>query len=318
MEIESTETTSPEITSSQETTAAVETPAQEPAPVTETKQASASEPYNPNFKFKVKDKELEFDDFVKPIIKNKDLESKLREMYEKAHGIDEVKTARETFKTQAEEWKNKFSEVETNLKTLGTYVKKGDFGTFFQALNIPKDQIIRYAIEELKYQELPPEQRAAIEQQRQKELALEQTSSQNQHLQQQLAQMVQQQAALELNQELARPDVYQAISSYDTRAGKPGAFKEEVIRRGQYYEAVHKISPPASQLVSEILTLVGASPQNPQGLQAPELSAPSQAAYNQTQKPVISAFSGSTSKSPARKIPASIDDLRQMRQNLTN
>jgi hypothetical protein len=274
--------------------------------------------YTPNFKFKVKDKELEFDDFLKPIIKTKDLETKARELYEKAHGLDEVKAARETFKTQAEEWKGKFTQVETSLQTLGSYVKKGDFRTFFQALNIPKEQIIKYAIEELKYQELPPEQKAAIDQQREREMALEQTGSQNQQLQQQMAQLVQQQATFELNQELAAPNVVQAMQAYDTRAGQAGAFKAEVIRRGQYYEAVHKISPPASQLVQEVLNLIGVTAQAQQGTQASSNEQSSQTVHNQQQKPVISSFSGGGTKSPtARKVPASIDDLRKMRQNLT-
>lgn len=273
--------------------------------------------YTPNFKFKVKDKELEFDDFLKPIIKTKDLETKARELYEKAHGLDEVKTAREAFKTQAEEWKGKFTQVEQSLHTLGTYVKKGDFRTFFQALNIPKDKIIQYAIEELKYQELPPEQRAAIEQQREREIAFEQAGTQNQQLQQQMSQLVQQQATFELNQELARPEIATAITAYDTRLGQAGAFKAEVIRRGQYYEAVHKISPPASQLVTEILSLIGVQAQAQQGTQASSTATPSQVAHNQQQKPVISSFAGGGAKSPTRKVPSSIEDLRKMRQNLT-
>jgi hypothetical protein len=277
----------------------------------------AAQSYTPNFKFKVKDKELEFDDFLKPTIKTKDLETKARELYEKAHGLDEVKAARETFKTQVEEWKGKYATVESSLQTLGTYVKKGDFRTFFQALNIPKEKIIQYAIEELKYQELPPEQRDAIEQQRRQETEFEMAQSQNQQLQSQIGQLVQQQATFELNQALATQDVSHAISAYDTRAGQAGAFKAEVIRRGQYYEAVHKISPPASQLVSEVLNLIGVQAQTQQGSTAPSTNSPSQVVHSQQQKPVISSFEGGGSKSPTRKVPSSIDDLRQMRQNLT-
>lgn len=288
------------------------------SPAGEASQAKPVDVYSPNYKFKVKDKELEFDDFVKPIIKTKDVEQKLKDLYEKAHGLDEVKTARETFKTQAEEWKGKYSQVEQSLQTLGSYVKKGDFRTFFQALNIPKEQVIRYAIEELKYQELPPEQKAAIDQQREQEMAYEAASSQNQTLQQQMAQLVQQQTTFELNQELAAPTVAQAIEAYDARLAKPGAFKAEVIRRGQYYEAVHKISPPASQLVQEVLSLIGVQAQSPQGQQVISQEQSGQTVHqNQQNKPTISSFAGSGAKSPTRKVPGSIEDLRKMRQNLT-
>lgn len=280
------------------------------------KEQQATPAWSPNFKFKVKDKELEFDDIYKGLIKTKDHEAKIREMHEKAFGIDEVKSARDTFKTQVEEWKGKYTQVETSLKTLGEYVKKGDFRTFFHALNIPKDQIIKYAIEELKYQELPAEQRAQIDAQREQQFAYEQANVQNQTLQQQMAQLVQQQTAFELNQELAKPDIVSAITAYDSRLGKPGSFKAEVIRRGQYYEAVHKISPPASQLVSEVLNLVGVQAQAQQGTQAASQDSSSQTGLPQQQKPVISNFSGG-GKSPVKKVPSSIDDLRKMRQQLT-
>lgn len=273
------------------------------------------EPYTPNFKFKVKDKELEFDDFIKPLVKTKDLETKLRDIYEKAHGLDEVKSSRESFKQQAEEYKTKFSTMEQSLQTLGTYVKKGDFRTFFQALNIPKEQIINYAIQELKYQELPPEQRAAIDMQREQEQALMQATYQNQTLQQQMANLARQQAEFEVSQALAAPEVSSVAQAFDARVGTPGAFRAEVVRRGQYYETVHKISPPASQLVQEILNFVGVPAQTQQGSQAPSQEMPGPAISNQ-QKPVISSFSGGGAKSPTRKVPTSVDDLRKLRQNL--
>lgn len=271
--------------------------------------------YIPNFKFKVKDKELEIDDFLKPVVKTKDVETKIREMYEKAHGLEEVKTSRETFKQQAEEWKGKYSTVESSLQTLGGYVKKGDFKSFFGTLNIPKEKIIQYAIEELKYQELPAEQKAQIDAQRQQQMEYEQSVNQSQTLQQQMQSMVQKQAEFELTQELAKPDVVSAMNAYDTRAQKAGAFKAEVIRRGQYYEAVHKISPPASQLVTEILNLIGVQ-QAQQGTQGTSQETSSQTVSHQQNKPTISTFAGGA-KSPVKKVPQSIEDLRQLRQNLT-
>lgn len=276
--------------------------------------ANALTQYNPNFKFKVKDKELEFDEWVKPVIKDKDLEAKVREMYEKAHGLDEVKASRETFKTQAEEWKTKYASVENSIQTLGQYVKKGDFESFFNALNIPNEKILRYAIEKLKEAELPPEQRQALEFQRARERELEQAQLQIQERDQMMADLVRQQTEFEMKQALAQPEVAQVVSQFDARAGKPGAFMTEVIRRGQYYESVHKISPPASQLVSEIIQLIGIQPQVPQAPQAQiQQEQPSQA--TQQQKPVIPAFSNASgSKSPARRVPKSIDDIRKIRQ----
>lgn len=273
--------------------------------------------WKPSYKYTVNKKEFEFDDFIKPIIKTKDAEEKLKELYQKAYGLDEVKTARETFRQQAEEWKNKYSQVEQSLQTLGGFVKKGDLQTFFQALNIPKDKIIQYAIEELKYQELPPEQRQALDAQKQQVAEFESAMTQNQMLQQQMAQMVQKQAEFELNQELAKPDLSQAIAAYDAQVATPGAFKAEVIRRGQYYEAVHKISPPASQLVKEVFQLIGANGLTKPSLPTAPQSTPSQVVQNQQTKPIITSFQGGGGKSPAKKVPTSIEELRKIRQQLT-
>ena len=280
-------------------------------------QNDPTQAWKPSFKFKVKDKELEFDDFIKPIVKTKDVEEKLRRLYQRGHGIEEVEKSRDMFKTQIEEWKGKYSQVENSLQTLGAYVKKGDFRTFFQALNIPKDKIIQYAIEELKYQELSPEQRQQVDLQRQQQTEFEMALTQNQTLQNQMSQMIQRQTEMELSQELAKPEVASAITAYEAQHGKVGAFKAEVIRRGQYYEAVHKISPPAAQLVEEVLSLIGAQAQPAQVPQAPSKEMSAQAVLNQQAKPVISSFQGGGAKSPAKKVPTSIDDLRKMRQQLT-
>lgn len=273
--------------------------------------------WTPSYKFKIKDKEQEFDDFVKPIVKTKDVEEKIKSLYEKAYGLDEVKTSRESFKQQVEEWKGKYGQVEQSLKTLGDYVKKGDFNTFFGALNIPKDKIIQYAIEELKYQELPQDQRQAIDLQRQQQTEFEKAQQMNQTLHQQMAQMVQRQTEFELNQALASPDIAEAISSYETLVGKPGLIRNEIIKRGQYYELTQKESPSAKQLVDEVLGLIINQANSAKPSTTTSISTPGQVVQNQKEKPVISSFQGGA-KSPTKKVPTSIDDLRKMRQQLHN
>lgn len=271
--------------------------------------------WTPSYEFTVKDKKLQMDELFKPLIKSKDVEAKLKELYEKAHGLDEVKTSRETFKERATAAETKYQQTEQNLKMLGDVVKKGDFSTFFEVLNIPKQQILNYAIQELKFLELPAEQQAAIEAQRQQQQQFQYAQQENQTLQQQMQNMVVQQARQELNFETSKPEVQNAAQAFDARVGKQGAFMSEVIKRGQYYEAVHKTSPPAQQLVNEVLQFVGMSAANPQ-VQATPQAIPSQGVVPNSPLPVIPAFNGSVSKSPVRKAPSSIQDLREMRKQL--
>lgn len=311
---------SPQVESSSEQTASTEASSNDSSQASQEMQASAPPQYTPNYKFKVKDKELDFDDFIKPSLKDAETEKKVRELYEKAYGLDEVKSDRQLLKEKAKDFETKYTNVEQGLKTLGSYAQKKDFRTFFDILNIPRQDIINYALEELKYEELPADQKAIIEAQRQREQEYEQTSWQNRQLQQQMQQLSLQQATFELNQELAKPEVASAITAFETRFGKPGAFRAEVIRRGQYYEQVHRTSPPASQLVAEVLQIVGGIPQAQQGAGGSHgtLETQAQIVQNQQSKPVIPVMSGGGSaKSPVKKVPTSIDDLRKMRQQLS-
>jgi hypothetical protein len=280
--------------------------------------SAALSDWKPNFKFKVKDKELEFDDTLKGLIKSKDLETKMRELHEKAYGLDDVKAGRDTLKTQLAEKSQQFEQVSTSLKALGSLVQRKDYDSFFQALKIPKQEIINYAIQELKYAELPADQKAAIDQQRRQQQELFQVQNQNQTYQQQLAELTVKQTNFEMDQAISSPEVKAIADSFDARVGKPGAFKLEMIKRGQFYENVHQVSPPASQLAAELISLIGsqtpAQPgviQNSQGTQSQQ----AQVVQNQAQKPVIPSFAGgSSTKAVTKKVPTSVEDLRKLRQ----
>jgi len=280
--------------------------------------ANITDTWKPSLKFKVKDKELEFDPLFKDVIKSKDQEAKMRELYEKAHGLDEVKTRRDALTQELATEKQKLTQVDQSLKNLGTLVQRKDYGTFFDILKIPKADIIQYAIQELKYQELPADQKAAIDQQRQMQQQFFDLQAQNQAMQQQLQGAGVQQTNFEIDQAINAPEVAAIAQAFDARAGKPGAFREELLKRGQYYENVHRISPPASQLAAELINLMGATAQVTQGQAAPSQGTQGQQAQvvqNQQQKPVIPSFQGgSTNKSATKKVPMSTDDLRKMRQ----
>ncbi len=318
----------------QETQAAQEIPTQ-PAGANETSQTlSQSEPpkdatvtppesqipaWAPEFKFKVRDKELEFDEVLKPLISTKEVNEKIKELYLKGYGIEEVKSDRATLQKELKSEREQFNTVRTNIQNLGEFVKNKDFSGFFQALNIPKDEILKYAVEEFKFQQLPAEQRQAVEEQRQLQAEYQAQQKTNHTLQTQVQQMVQAQTQFELDQALTSPDLSPAISQFNARFPQnPDAFKLEVIRRGQYYETVHKTSPPASQLVQEVLNLVGSNPGlvgQPSGVPPQQQGNISQVVHQQNQKPIIPAFAGSSGgKSPARQLPNSIEDLKRIRQ----
>jgi hypothetical protein len=281
-----------------------------------TQEASAEQPaWTPNYEFTVKDKKHQIDESLRPLIKSKDVETKLKEIYEKAYGLDEVKSSRETFKEKAAQFEQENGTIKQNLKVLSDVAKKKDFSTFFDVLGIPNEHILEYADQVRKFQSLPAEQQLAIEEYRQQEQAYSQAQTENQTLQQQMQQMMVQQARQEINFEISKPEIQNAAQTFDARVGRSGAFMSEVIRRGQYYEAVHKTSPTAETLVKEVLQIVGMQAPVPQG-QAPLQAIPSQGVVQNQSVPVIPAFNGSVTKSPVRKAPGSLQDPRDMRKQL--
>ena len=273
--------------------------------------------YTPNFEFTVKDKKLEFDEWARPFVKDKETEAKFREMFEKAHGLEEVKTHRQSLRDELNTLKTEKTQLDTSLKQLSSYVQNKDYNSFFETLKIPKEDIIRYAVDELKYQELSPEQRREIDAHRQQTSRLSELELQNQQLLEQSQQAIRSQAEFQLNSELSKPDIASIAQNYDARIGKPGAFRQEVINRGAYYETVHGQTIPAAQAVQEIVQLIGGQAStSPQASTTPQQPSPSQVVATQKTKPVIPNVQGSGSNSPYKKQPTSVEDLRKMRDQM--
>lgn len=313
-ETTSTETSGAEISSLDSTQGSNEGSNEASNPGSQTD--SATQPaWTPNYEFTVKDKKHQIDDIFKPLITSKDVEAKMKELYEKSYGLDEVKASRESFKERLTVAENEINQTRESLQMIGDLIKKQDFSTFFEILKIPKDQILNYAVKEFQFQQLPAEQQAEIERQRRQEREFYQAQNQNQTLQSQLRDLQVAQARNELNMELSKPEVTSLVQAFDAKLNQPGAFMAEVIRRGQYYEAVLKTSPPVSQLVAEVAQFVGMQTPSPQGTPAPQ-AIPSQGVVSPQAQPVIPAFNGSVQKSPVKKTPSSLQDLRDIRKQL--
>ena len=278
-------------------------------------QAQATPEWKPSYKFKVKDTEHEFDEWVRPVVKDKETEEKLRDLYSKAYGIEEVKADRQSLKEKYSELETKSQHIDSSLKQLGDYIRKGNFDKFFEEIQLPKEKVLQYALNELKIMQLPEAERAQIEADKAREAQFEQIQNQNLTLQQQHEKFVVEQVKRDISFELAKPEVSQVALSFDERVGKPGAFQQEVLKRGAYYESVHKTTPPAQQVVQEVLQLVGFQMAN--GNSAINTQAAAATPAPAAKKPVIPSFNGSGSTSPTRKVVQSIADIRALGQQLS-
>jgi hypothetical protein len=313
-------------TETQETT--TETPAATEGATTETTTEGATqegdapaskEPpapaYTPNFKFKVMDKEQEIPPEFRSLIKDADTEKKVREVFEKAFGLDYAKPKHEATQQALTRVQSEHNFLVGSIQELRDTFSRGDLDTFFQKLQIPAERVLQWAAEKVNYDELPPEQKALIDARTQAERQNVDYQRQNQMLQRQMQEQVVQARRTMLDSELARPDVKSIAESFDQRMGRPGAFMQEVISRGQlaWFQSQGKVDLTPGQAVEQVISTYG--------LKAAAASSPAQTtqpskAGGGQKTGTIPNVGGGKSVAPVKQKPRSIEDLKRMRQEM--
>jgi len=279
--------------------------------------------YSPNYKYKIKDQEFEFEDWAKNLAKEKTVEEKLRELYTKSHGLEEIKKARDEIKGKFEEVLPKYQGIEKSLNILSGYVKQGDLGSFFEALKIPEQLVLKYAVDRLKYSQLPPEERAKVDAAHQEKQQYRTIEEQNQALQEQVQQQGIAQRQMELNMVLSRQDVGTMATQYDTLVGRPGSFQQKIIEKGaaHYFTTGEDIT--AQQAAELVLAEVRPFLQGSSGTQqaAPgegaaqaQQSGQTVVANQQAQKPAVIPNIQASGGSPVKKTVKTLDDIKKIRE----
>lgn len=268
--------------------------------------------YQPNFKFKVLDKEHEFDDFVRGAVKDADTEKKLRDIYERAYGLDSVKADRQSLKGELATTKEKLSKTEGAIETLNAYLGKEDYDSVFQALGISNDKILRYAVQLVQREQWTPEQKASWEAGRTAQQQAAYYQQQNQQLLQSQQQLAVQQRNFELDRVVSSPDIAAVAQAYDAGMGNSGAFREYVIRIGQAYAAQGK-DIPAAEAAAEAVRHLRAV--NPSLGQAATTAAAATTVVAGNQKPVIPNIQGRGTSAVKSSIKT-LDDLKKRAREL--
>ena len=264
--------------------------------------------YAPNFKFKVLDKEKEFDEWIRPLVKDADTEKKVKELYEKAYGLDSVKQDRETLRSELSQAKEKMASTDKAIQTISDYAGQKDWDSFFEALSIPKNEILKYALDLVQREQMPPEQKAQWEAGRRTQQEAKYYQEQNRALQEQQRQFSTQQREWELSQELSKPEVSSLVEAYNAGMANPSAFRDKVILIGQAY-AAKGIDLPAQAAIQEAVKELRAI--NPQlgGFMAQAQEAPK--VVQPSTKPTLPNIQG-RGTSPVKSTVRSLDDLRNL------
>lgn len=274
----------------------------------------AAPAWTPDYKYKVRDQELEFEDWVKPLITSDEHKKKFQELYTRGHGLELAKQEREAFK-------NKYSELEDGLQYASELIKNKDFRGFASALNIPKDIILKYAIEELKYHEMSPQEKAQVDAQRNEQHRLQTLEQQNISLQDKYMQAEAERVSRETDFFLQTGETVTYAKGYDALVGTPGAFRSLVLEIGDYHYRNGNTGFTVQQAVQSAVdrvkmsgALAGAS--SPSQIASGTQANAVQVAAQQAQKPVIPNIQGQGS-SPVKKVYNSLDDLRKRYSEMT-
>jgi len=296
-------------------------------PVT-TPQAPA---WTPNWKFKAAGKEHEIPEWLRGVVKDAETEKNLRELHEKAYGLDLVKTNYQNAQQQLQQIQKtlmpEYNVLKKSVQSVIMYRNNGDLDSVFETIGIKPQAVAQWLHQKMQLQDMPPEARAAYENQqrlRKENYALQervQTMTQG-HEQTELPAR-----AFELQTALARPEIKTIADSYNARLGSETAFWEFACQQADFLERTTGQRVTADQAVAQALRILGNTIVPNQGqapAAAPQVPAPGGAAAPPAgagqatpTPPVIPNVTGARNASPTRKVAKSLDDLRKLHKEMS-
>lgn len=266
--------------------------------------------YAPDYTYKVNKEVREIPEHYRSFLTDAEREKEFRDIMERADGIHDVKEHRDRLTKEISE---QYAPAKQVLDQANGYLAKQDLESFFEFSGLNDKQIFEYALKKLELQE-NPEQAAQHSQYRQLQQQNMQLQQQFEQLQSQHSQTAVQQRGVELDTFIARPENHAIAQAYDTQVGTPGAFRSEVIRRGQYYGQVQNRDASVEELVNEVAAPLRGFVSPQQAAAQPSVT-PSGVVLdggNQRAKPALPKIQG-RGGSPVSKGPRSLDDLRKIR-----
>lgn len=269
-------------------------------------------------KIKVMDQEYEVPEFLAKSVENEEQAKELKDMFEKAYGLDAVKEKRDHFKTKASDFEQKATEYKSelektneNLDFLDGLIKKGDMHTFQQHAGITDEAVLKRAAEIIQYRELTPQQKAEYDNNIQSRQRLYAMEFENKDLRQSHSKNEYQETHNALDGLLSDDSFGSIAKEFDGRMGY-GAFKNEVVKRAVFIEQTEGKSLSPEEAVNEVVKIYNLQPRQVQEqVIEQQKEVPVEQKVVVRNKPTIPKVE-SGSKSPVKKVPRSIDDLRAM------
>lgn len=267
--------------------------------------------YKPSLKYTLRDKEYSFDDEFKELVKTESQEKKLRELYEKARGLDEyVNPAFDKTSTELNSFKQ-------SVNTLAKFRDKNDFDSVFSMLGMTEEKVLQWAVKKAEYYQLPPDQKNMVDQRRQAELLAHEQQTQVQASQTQYQQYQAKANQEQLNMAMEIPTFKEFAEKFNTVAGKPSGFIDEVVRRGNAHYLATGENLSALQIIKQVQADYGPFiSQQGGGSQAQPSFAPRPPTAPGKEPPVLPNLNSGKASVPTKKRPTSIEDLKKLARDM--
>lgn len=278
-------------------------------------------PYTPNWKFKAAGKEHEIPEYFRGVVKDAESEKQVRELHEKAYGLDLIKNNYQASQQQLQQFQKtvlpEYDKLKKTVQNVVMYRNNGDLDSVFESIGIQPQAVAKWMHQRLQMNDMSPEQRAIYENEsnlrkqnyvlQERVASLSQTSEQTQL----------QNRAVELQSALAKPEVQSVAESYNQRLGDSGAFWNFVCQQADFMERSTGQRVNAEQAIQQTLKILGNSivpqAQVPGNPTIPGVGMNPPAGQN---PPVIPNITGARNASPTRKLARSVDDLRKLAKEM--
>lgn len=282
------------------------------APGTEPPPAAPS--YQPNYKFKAHGKEHEIPELLRGVMKDKDTEKYVHDLFEKAYGLGPIKQRFQETREELQSVKQELGGVMEQVTEARTAYQRNDIDSMLDIFQIPHEKMLQWAVEKVQLSQMPPEQRNALEGKRELERKLHEQEKSYRSTSQEQMQVQQEHLRQMLELTLERPDFTAAAQAYDTRKGKEGAFKDLVIQVGKSEWALNQKHLTPLEAAQKALELLGGIPAAPEKAAATPPAQATPAAPAQTAKKTLPNLTGAGAKAssaPAKAPMKSLDDLKR-------
>lgn len=279
-------------------------------------QESEAPAYVPNTKFTVLDPdqktkvEKEFDEWVKPHL-TKETEEKFRDLFSRAEGLQYVKQTRAQERAAKAALEQEFNAFKNEISEI-VQTRDVDLGLFFQKLNLPKQKIAEWLVQELQKEELPEPQRKVYTEAEALRRENYELRKKAETLSSTMVDPGVQARTLELQGVLSNPEIKTLAEQFDSRLERPGAFVEMVIQTGKQEWEASRRDLSVQEAVDKVLRIAGLSQAPSPGATPNEPAKPAATKVITQAKPTVIPNVGAGNASPSSARPKNLDDLRKL------